>query len=64
MFLLGMTDLGFCGPPGALLTPFESPDGFCGTVDLLGGVGDGGRLEKLWLVGVIGVLEGRSMGAV
>lgn len=58
-----------------LVMPLDSPEGLCGAVDLpmllgllfmgLGlGDGDGGRLEKLWLVGVTGVLDGRSMGTV
>lgn len=42
-------------------TPLERVDGFVGTVDLFG---EGGRLLKLLVVGVIGVLEGRSMGTV
>ena len=43
------------------MTPLERPDGFGGSVDLFG---EGGRLLKLLFVGVIGVLEGRSMGTV
>jgi hypothetical protein len=45
------------------VTPFERPDGLDGTVDLFK-EGEGGRLLKLLLIRVIGVLEGRSMGTV
>lgn len=43
------------------VTPLERPDSLDGSVDLFG---EGGRLLKLLFVGVIGVLEGRSMGTV
>ena len=43
------------------VTAFERPDGLAGAVDLFG---EEGRLFKLLFVGVIGVLEGRSMGTM
>jgi len=45
------------------LIPLESPDGLWGIFGLVV-TGEGGRLEKLLLVGVIGVLDGRSIGTV
>jgi len=42
--------------------PFERPDDLDGA--LFGLLGEGGRLAKALLVGVIGVLDGRSMGKV
>jgi hypothetical protein len=44
-----------------VVAALERPDGLDGSVDLFG---EGGRLLKLLFVGVIGVLEGRSMGTV
>ena len=56
-----MFRIGTFGVEGLAVTPFERPDGLDGSVDLFG---EGGRLLKLLFVGVIGVLEGRSMGTV
>lgn len=53
--------MGDFGLDGTLLTPLESVEGLGGIVGLLG---EGGRLENALLVGVIGVLEGRSIGTV
>jgi hypothetical protein len=53
--------MGTFGVEELAVTPLERPDGLDGTVDLFG---EEGRLLKLLLVGVIGVLEGRSMGTV
>ena len=53
--------MGTFGVEELAVTPLERPDGLDGSVDLFG---EGGRLLKLLFVGVIGVLEGRSMGTV
>ena len=53
--------MGTFGVEELAVTPLERPDGLDGNVDLFG---EGGRLLKLLFVGVIGVLEGRSMGTV
>ena len=53
--------MGTLGVEELAVTVLERPDGFGGTVDLFG---EEGRLLKLLFVGVIGVLEGRSMGTV
>jgi hypothetical protein len=55
--------MGTLGVKELVVTPFERPDGLDGAVDLFG-EGEGGRLLKLLFVGVIGVLEGRSIGTV
>lgn len=52
--------MGTFGVEEPAVTPLERPDGLDSSVDLFG---EGGRL-KLLFVGVIGVLEGRSMGTV
>ena len=53
--------MGTFGVEELAVTPLERPDSLDGKVDLFG---EGGRLLKLLFVGVIGVLEGRSMGTV
>lgn len=58
MFLTGMSGFGLEETP---LTPLESPEDLRGIVNLFG---EGGWLENVLLLGVIGVLEGRSTGAV
>ena len=58
MFVFG---IGVFGPLDAEAAVFDRPEGFNGTVDL---VGEAGRLLKLLTVGVTGVLDGRSMGTV
>jgi len=58
MFLTGM---GIFGLDETLVTPLANVEGLGGIVDLFG---EGGRLENALLVGVIGVLEGRSIGTV
>ena len=55
--------MGTLGVEELAVTPLERPDGLAGTVDLFR-EGEGGRLLKVLLVRVIGVLEGRSMGTV
>ena len=56
-----MTGIVAFGVDELAVTPVERPEDFSGTVDLFG---EGGRLFRSLFVGVIGVLEGRSMGTV